>query len=145
MDYFPQTDKHSGWPTDAVIYYTLDGSMPTTSSTLYTGAVYLASASTVRAVAFTNGWTPSVAAVAYYGFPAVTANAQVTRSVNTSTPTAPVVTFNVTPGTNASLRGSDGIAACGSGGNKRDGGRQLHRQQQRGACGGRSSERMPRF
>ena len=38
-----------------------------TNSTLYTGAVYLASASTVRAVAFTNGWTPSAASVAYYG------------------------------------------------------------------------------
>ena len=34
----------------AAIYYTLDGSLPTQASTLYTGAVYLASASTVRAV-----------------------------------------------------------------------------------------------
>jgi hypothetical protein len=86
----------------AVIYYTLDGSLPTPASTLYSGAVYLASASTIRAVAFTNGWTPSVASVAYYGPPAAPANAQVTRSVNTSSPTAPVVTFSVVLGTNAS-------------------------------------------
>jgi hypothetical protein len=88
--------------TSAVIYYTLDGSLPTQASTLYTGAVYLASASTIRAVAFTNGWTPSVASVAYYGPPSAPANAQVTRSVNTSSPTAPVVTLSVTPGAGAS-------------------------------------------
>jgi len=87
--------------TNAVIYYTLDGSLPTTNSFLYTNEVYLTNASTIRAVAFTNGWTPSAAAVAYYGPPAAAANAQVTRSVNTNSPTAPVVTFNVTPGTNA--------------------------------------------
>jgi hypothetical protein len=89
--------------TNASIYYTLDGSVPTTNSLLYTNAISLSSASTVRAVAFTIGWTPSVAAVAYYGYPAVAASAQVMRSVstNTNTPTMPLVTFNVTPGTNA--------------------------------------------
>ena len=86
----------------AVIYYTLDGSLPTVSSTLYTGPFYLAVPSTVRAVAFTNGWTPSVSSVAYYGPPAATANAQVTRSVDTTYPAAPVVTFSVTPGAGAS-------------------------------------------
>ncbi len=88
--------------TNAAIYYTLDGSLPTQASTLYTNAVYLTNASTVRAVAFTNGWTPSAAAVAYYGFTAAAvANAQVTQSVSTNPPTAPSVTFNITPGTNA--------------------------------------------
>jgi hypothetical protein len=86
--------------TNAAIYYTLDGSLPTTNSLLFTNAVYLTNASTVRAVAFTNGWTPSAAAVAYYGPPAAVANAQVTQTVNTNSPTAPVVTFTVTPGTN---------------------------------------------
>jgi len=86
----------------AVIYYTLDGSLPTQSSMLYTVPVYLASASVVRAAAFTNGWTPSVASVAYYGPPAAPVNAQVTQTVDTNSPTAPVVTFSVTPGTNAS-------------------------------------------
>jgi hypothetical protein len=87
--------------TGAVIYYTLDGSLPTQSSTLYTGKVSVVTASVMRAVGFTNGWTPSVASVAYYGLPAVTANAQVSRSVNTNIPAAPLVTFSVTPGTNA--------------------------------------------
>ena len=88
--------------TGAVIYYTLDGSLPTQSSMLYTGAVSLASASVIRAVAFTNGWTTSVAAVAYYGLPqAPVANAQVTRTVSTNPPSAPVVTLDVVPGTNA--------------------------------------------
>ena len=85
----------------ATIYYTLDGTLPTTSSLLYTGAIYFTSPGVVRAAAFETGWLPSVASVAYYGPPAVPANAQVTRSVNTSSPTAPVVTFTVTPGTNA--------------------------------------------
>jgi Chitobiase/beta-hexosaminidase C-terminal domain len=87
--------------TGAVIYYTLDGSLPTQSSTLYTGAVSLVSVSTLRAVAFTNGWTPSVASVAYYGPQATPAAIQVTRSVNTNMPTAPMVTFSLVPGTNA--------------------------------------------
>ena len=87
--------------TGAVIYYTLDGTLPTTNSLPYTNAIYLASANTVRAAAIPNGWTSSLAAVAYYGPAAATANAQVTRSVDMSSPTAPVVTFNVTPGTNA--------------------------------------------
>ena len=85
----------------AVIYYTLNGSLPTQGSTLYTGAVALASASVLRAAAFTNGWTPSIAAAAFYGPLASPVNAQVTRSVSGNGTAAPVVTFNVTPGTNA--------------------------------------------
>jgi len=101
MDYIPQPTNALAGPTNAAIYYTLDGSTPTTASILYTGAVQLATASIVRAEAFLTGWTPSAASVAYYGPLATPANAQVTRSVNTSSPTAPVVTFSVTPGTNA--------------------------------------------
>ena len=85
----------------AVIYYTLDGTLPTQSSMLYTGAVSLASASVIRAVAFTNGWAPSVAGFANYGPSAAVANAQVTRSISSSSPAAPVVSFNVLPGTNS--------------------------------------------
>ena len=87
--------------TGAVIYYTLDGSLPSQASTLYTGAVHLASASAVRARAFTNGWTPSVASVAYYEGPLPSADIGVARSVGTNPPTAPVVSFTVTPATNA--------------------------------------------
>jgi hypothetical protein len=110
--------------TNAEIYYTLDGTLPTTNSLLYTNAVNLTNASTVRAVAFTNGFTPSVAALAYYGPPAAAANAQVTRSVDTSSLTAPVVTFTLVPGTNAaclavieSLPTGLGAANVSAGGN----------------------------
>jgi hypothetical protein len=86
----------------AAIYFTLDGSLPTQGSTPYSTSIYLASASTVRAAAFTNGWTPSVASVAYYGPPAPPVNGQLTLSVNTNSPASPVVTLNVTPGAGAS-------------------------------------------
>jgi hypothetical protein len=102
IDYTPQATNGEAVTTNAVIYYTLDGSLPTTNSPIYTNAIKLTSASTVRAVAFENGWMPSVAAVAYYGPQATPINAQVARSVNTSSPTAPVVSFTLVPGTNAS-------------------------------------------
>jgi hypothetical protein len=101
MDYIPQATNSAPSAASTAIYYTLDGSLPTQSSTLYTGAVQLASAGVVRAVAFATGWAPSVPSVAFYGSLASPANVQVTRSVSGNGSAAPVVTFNVTPGTNA--------------------------------------------
>jgi hypothetical protein len=86
----------------AVVYYTLDGSLPTPASLLYTGAVQLASAGVIRAVGVMSNWLPSAANVAYYGPPAPVANVQVTRSVTNNSSGAPWVTFNVTPGAGAS-------------------------------------------
>ena len=43
----------------AVIHYTLDGSEPTTASTLYSSAFNLSISATVKAKAFKTGWTPS--------------------------------------------------------------------------------------
>ena len=81
----------------AVIYYTLDGSLPTQSSTLYTGAVPMASASVLRAAAFTNGWTPSVAAAGEY-MPAVTTNmVLVTNSIFGNATIQPIVSLTATP------------------------------------------------
>jgi hypothetical protein len=88
--------------TNAAIYYTLDGTLPTQDSILYTNGITLTAPSVVRAVAFANSYTPSVASVAVYGAPTATPNAQVTGSVDTSDPAAPVVTFSIIPGTNAS-------------------------------------------
>ncbi len=99
---FPASVAISCATTNALIYYTLDGSLPTTNSTAYTGPISLTSTSVVRARAFLNGWTPSASSVAYYGSLAPPVNAQVTRNVGTNSPTSPVVTFQVTPGTNAS-------------------------------------------
>jgi len=48
------------------LYYTLDGSLPNTSSFLYAGAFNLTSNATVRANAFKTGFTNSVAATAQF-------------------------------------------------------------------------------
>lgn len=47
---------------DAEIRYTLDGSLPTASSTLYTGALHLQKSAKIRAAAFRNGKSSSVTA-----------------------------------------------------------------------------------
>jgi autotransporter-associated beta strand protein len=48
--------------TNAAIYYTLDGSLPTTNSLLYSGAFTLKNNATVSASAFESGYDNSVAA-----------------------------------------------------------------------------------
>ena len=48
------------------LYYTLDGSLPNTSSFLYAGPFNLTSNATVRANAFKTGFTNSVAATAQF-------------------------------------------------------------------------------
>ena len=101
MDYIPQATNSAPLPAGTAIYYTLDGSTPTTSSVLYTGAVQLTSAGVVRAAAFATNWTPSAASVAFYGQPASPANALVTRSVSGNSSATPLVTFSVTPGVGA--------------------------------------------
>lgn len=50
----------------AVIYYTTDGTDPTTASTRYTGAITLNETATVKAIAVADGFAPSV--VASVGF-----------------------------------------------------------------------------
>jgi hypothetical protein len=51
---------------DASIYYTTDGSAPTTSSTLYTGPVAVSSTETLSAIATASGYGPSGIGVATY-------------------------------------------------------------------------------
>ena len=52
----------------AVIYYTLDGSMPTTSSAVYHTAISLSTPTTVNALAVAGGYTNSAVASATYTF-----------------------------------------------------------------------------
>ena len=85
----------------ARIYYTLDGTVPTSASPLYSGPLSLVAATTIRAVALTNGWLPSAVIDAAYAAPAVAANAQLSRTVDLSVPAAPKVVFNLTLGSGA--------------------------------------------
>jgi hypothetical protein len=61
-----QTVTIADTTTGAVIYYTTNGSTPTTSSTLYKGPVSVGVSETVTAIAAATGFTPSPAASAAY-------------------------------------------------------------------------------
>src|SRR3989442_9323806 len=52
--------------TGAAIYYTTDGSTPTTSSTLYTGAISVRQSTTLKAMAVKSGMADSLVAAATY-------------------------------------------------------------------------------
>ena len=56
------TDSTSG----ASIFYTLDGTQPTTSSTQYTGSFLVLTTTTVKAIAVRSGWSQSAVAIATY-------------------------------------------------------------------------------
>ncbi len=54
----------------AAIYYTTNGSTPTTSSKLYTGPVIVSSNQTIKAIAVASGYGNSVVTAATYAIPA---------------------------------------------------------------------------
>ena len=62
----PQRVTISDASPGAAIYYTTDGSAPTTSSTQYTGPFLVLTTTTVRAIAVVPGWSPSSVASASY-------------------------------------------------------------------------------
>jgi hypothetical protein len=61
-----QTVTLSDSTSNAVMYYTLDGSAPGTSSTQYTGPITISSSTTLKAVAVASGYTMSAVSSATY-------------------------------------------------------------------------------
>ena len=70
---------------NASIYYTTDGTVPTTSSTLYTAPIPLSQTTTVKAIATAAGYQNSPAATATYTFPATVANIAEFKSQTSTT------------------------------------------------------------
>jgi len=88
----------------ATVHYTLDGTLPTQGSTVYAAPLHLVTPGVVRARAFLGGWRPSVASTANYGPAPIIGPAALVRSVEASTPWAPVMNLNFAAGTVRSVR-----------------------------------------
>jgi len=96
----PQMVTISDATAGATIYYTIDGTTPTTTSTKYTSTIAVNSTETIKAIATTTGFANSAVATATYTINLPAADFQL--SVNPSTLTivagqSGTATFTVTP------------------------------------------------
>jgi hypothetical protein len=99
----------------ATIYYTTDGTTPTTASTLYTGPIIVSVTSTIKAIGVAPGLSPSVAATGTYIITIVNntpAGASVAvQPIDSTTGTSPVtLTFST-----VTQAGISGLATSGTG------------------------------
>jgi uncharacterized repeat protein (TIGR03803 family) len=85
----PQTVTISDATPGAVIYFTIDGAPPTTSSTHYTGPVTVSSSETIQAISTASGYATSAVGSAAYTF---------------GVPIAATPTFSLAPGTYTSVQ-----------------------------------------
>jgi len=92
--------------SNASIYYTTDGTTPTSGSILYTGPVTVSGSETIKAIAIANGYPNSGLAIAAFNLPAATPAFSVaagtytaTQSIAISDATAGVTIYYTTNGT----------------------------------------------
>jgi hypothetical protein len=83
--------------SQAQIYFTTDGSLPTQSSTHYTTSLSFGAPTTLRAVAFRAGYVPSVSAVGNYVAALPANSVSLVRSISGNGTVLPTVTISATP------------------------------------------------
>lgn len=93
-----QTVSISDATTGAVIYYTTNGSAPTTSSTLYTGPITVSSTETIEAFATGTGYTNSVVGSVTYTIAPLVATPTFSVAGGTYTTTQTVSITDTTTG-----------------------------------------------
>ncbi len=85
-----QTVTISTTPSDASIYYTTDGSTPSSNSTPYSGAVSITTSQTVKAIAYKAGWNPSNVVSAAYTISSTVADPTFTPGTGSYSSAQPV-------------------------------------------------------
>ena len=92
-----QSVSISDTTTAATIYYTLDGTTPTTSSTTYTRPIMVSSTATMEAIAVASGYSVSTISTAAYVLPVTFTFAGSPASLTLSAGGQGTVTFTLTP------------------------------------------------